>query len=182
MTWDTADTAATIGGSALGKVSSTVSYEDAGQTLVINVTADFAASDQITVADLGFDNFSAASASDNLELVVDGGNGGNTAALDDKTIVILAPLNMTSAVNQIFNQDRGHRHQHHHRHRRRHPDHYRRQRASHPHPGRVQHDLGRRRHHHRHRRRRSGQGLDHRDLRGLRPDARPRRHLRFRSR
>ena len=104
MTWDTSDLAATIGGSALAKVSSTVSYEDAGQTLVLDVTANFAAGDQITIADLGFDSFSAVSASDNLELVVSG-TGGNPAALDDKTIVILAPLNMTSAVSQIFNQD-----------------------------------------------------------------------------
>ena len=104
MTWDTADTTATIGGSALAKVSSTVSYEDADQTLVLDVTADFAAGDQITIADLGFDNFTAASASDNLELVVSGGSG-PTAATDDKTITIFAPLDLSSAANQIFNQD-----------------------------------------------------------------------------
>ena len=104
MTWDTADTTATIGGSALAKVSSTVSYEDADQTLVLDVTADFAAGDQITITDLGFDNFTAASASDNLELVVSGGSG-PTAATDDKTITIFAPLDLSSAANQIFNQD-----------------------------------------------------------------------------
>ena len=90
MTWDTADTTATIGGAALAKVSSTVSYEDADQTLVLDVTADFAAGDQITIADLGFDNFTAASASDNLELVVSGGSG-PTAATDDKDDHHLCP-------------------------------------------------------------------------------------------
>ena len=104
MTWDTADLTATIGGAALAKVSSTVSYEDAGHTLVLDVTADFASSDQITIADLGFDNFSAASVADNLELVVDGA-GGNTAALDDKTIRIVGPLSLFSVANQLFNQD-----------------------------------------------------------------------------
>ena len=104
MTWDTADLTATIGGAALAKVSSTVSYEDAGHTLVLDVTADFSSSDQITIADLGFDNFSAASVADNLELVVDSA-GGNTAALDDKTIRIVGPLSLFSAANQLFNQD-----------------------------------------------------------------------------
>ena len=55
----------------------------AGQTLVLDVTADFAAGDQITISDLGFDNFSAASDSDNLELVVSGASG-PSAATDDK--------------------------------------------------------------------------------------------------
>ena len=41
---------AVIGGSAAGKVSTTVSYEDGGRTLVLDVTSDFAADDQITIA------------------------------------------------------------------------------------------------------------------------------------
>ena len=68
MTWETVHTTATITGSAAAKVSSTVSYEDSGKTLVINVTSNFAACDTIVVSGLSYKNFSAASAADNLEL------------------------------------------------------------------------------------------------------------------
>jgi hypothetical protein len=87
MEWDTADLAATIVGIAAGKVSATVSYEDAGKTLVLDVTSDFAAADQITVSDLSFENFGGASSLDNLELEV--GNDDVVSALDDKTIEIV---------------------------------------------------------------------------------------------
>ena len=50
MTWNTALTTATIGGGAAAKVSPTVTYEDAGKTLVLNVTSNFAAGDKITVS------------------------------------------------------------------------------------------------------------------------------------
>ncbi len=100
MTWDTGDLTATLGGGAAGKVSSTVSYEDGGQTLVLDVTSDFAAGEQLTVSDLSFANFSAASPADNLELVVSGAGGG-TAATDDKTITVVAP-SLSSAANQSF--------------------------------------------------------------------------------
>ena len=50
MTWDTSDTTATIGGTDSGKVSTTVSYEDSGATLVIDVTTNFSAGDDITVS------------------------------------------------------------------------------------------------------------------------------------
>ncbi|GAI08652.1 unnamed protein product, partial [marine sediment metagenome] len=68
MEWDISDTTATIGGGAAGKVSTDVSYEDSNKTLVIDVTENFAASDQITVSGLSFTNFSAGSVADNLEL------------------------------------------------------------------------------------------------------------------
>ena len=99
MTWETSDTAAVIGGSAAVKVSSTVSYEDGGKTLVVDVTSNFAASDQITISGLSFTSFTAASAASHLELEVN--NGGTLAALDDKTIAILAPT-LSSAANQAF--------------------------------------------------------------------------------
>ena len=104
MTWDTTDTTATLGGSASANVSATVSYEDAGQTLVLDVTTDFAAGDQITIADLGFHNFTGLSPSDNLELVVDGASG-PTAATDDKAVRVFGQLFFSSAANQLFNQD-----------------------------------------------------------------------------
>lgn len=101
MVWNTGVTTATIGGGAAGKVSTAVSYEDAGKTLVLNVTANFAASDQITVSGLQFRTFSAPAAADRLQLVVSGAGGG-TAATSDKTKQIYAAMTMSSAANQTF--------------------------------------------------------------------------------
>ena len=61
MLWDITDITPVIGGTAASKVSNTVSYEDSGKTLVLNVTTDFAAGDQITISGLSFTNFTAAS-------------------------------------------------------------------------------------------------------------------------
>ena len=52
MTWNTAITTATIGGNAAAKVSTTVSYQNAGQVLVLNVTTSLAFGDSITVSGL----------------------------------------------------------------------------------------------------------------------------------
>jgi hypothetical protein len=103
MIWDTSVTTVTPGGGAAGKVSSTVTYEDSDKTVRINVTSDFAASEQVTIAGLKFLNFTAVSAANNLQLVV-AGSGGATAATDDKTITIVAggTLTLSSAVNQTF--------------------------------------------------------------------------------
>lgn len=90
MTWDTSDTTATLGGTASGKVSTTVTYEDSGKTLVLNVTSDFASEDDLTVEGLSFASFSATSAADNLELVT-GGSGTGVDATDSKTITIVNP-------------------------------------------------------------------------------------------
>jgi len=100
MTWNTALTTATLGGGAAGKVSTTVTYEDAGKTLVLNVTTSFAANDKLTVSGLQFMNFTATSTADNLELVVSGA-GGSTADVDSRTITIVAPT-ISSAANQTF--------------------------------------------------------------------------------
>ncbi|MCI0401405.1 MAG: DUF2341 domain-containing protein [Gammaproteobacteria bacterium] len=94
MTWDSADTTATIGGGAAAKVSGTVSYEDGNKTLVLDVTTNFAAGDSITVAGLSFNNFTAASNADNLELEV--GNDNAVAALDDKTVTVKLAANFRS--------------------------------------------------------------------------------------
>ncbi len=100
MTWNSALTTATITGSGAGKVSPTVSYEDGGKTLVLDVTADLAASDQIVLSGLQYMSFTAPSASDNLELVVFG-SGGATTATDSRPIQIVVPA-MASAANQVF--------------------------------------------------------------------------------
>jgi hypothetical protein len=57
MVWDTSDTTAVIGGSASGKVSTTVAYADAGKTLVLTVTSNFADGDTVTVSGLSFKTF-----------------------------------------------------------------------------------------------------------------------------
>jgi uncharacterized repeat protein (TIGR01451 family) len=100
MTWDVSDVAATIGGTAAGKVSSTVSYKDGGKTLVVNVTTDFAIGDTITVSDLSFMDFTAASGADNLELEVY--NDDAVSATDDKTVTILP--RGTPALSSGFDQ------------------------------------------------------------------------------
>ncbi|HWL39698.1 MAG TPA: hypothetical protein VNO75_05615 [Gemmatimonadaceae bacterium] len=106
MTWNTALTTATIGGPAAAKVSPTVSYEDGGRTLVLDVTADFVAGNQITVSGVQFDNFTAISGADNLQLVVSGAGGG-TAVTDTRTIQIFAPLTISSAADQVFAHSQG---------------------------------------------------------------------------
>ena len=98
MEWDTADTAATIGGSASGKVSTTVSY-DSNLILVLDVTADFAASETITISDLSFTNFTAPSSPGYLELEVD--NAGGTEDTDARFIHISSAV-LSSAANQSF--------------------------------------------------------------------------------
>lgn len=57
MTWDATDTTATIGGGALAKVSTTVSYESNNKILVLNVTSDLADTDTLEVSGLNFANF-----------------------------------------------------------------------------------------------------------------------------
>jgi hypothetical protein len=60
MSWDTTVLTAVIGGGAAAKVSGTVSYENSGKTLVLNVTSDFAAGDSITISGVAFQTFTAA--------------------------------------------------------------------------------------------------------------------------
>src|SRR5439155_1009266 len=100
MSWNTALTAPTITGSGAGKVSPTVSYEDAGKTLVLNVTANFAGNDQIVVSGLQYMSFTAPSAASYLQLAVSG-SASAAAASDSRTITIVQPT-IASAANQVF--------------------------------------------------------------------------------
>ena len=102
MTWDPTVTTVTLGGTASGKVSTTLlAYEDSNKTVVLNVTSNFTAGQTLTITGLKFTNFTAVSAADNLELVT-AGTGGATAATDDKTITIAAGATISSAANQSF--------------------------------------------------------------------------------
>jgi galactitol-specific phosphotransferase system IIB component len=87
MLWDTTITTASISGSALSKVSTSVTYEDGGRTVVIDVITDFAGGESITVSGLKFTAFTSSSPPDNLELEID--NAGTVIDEDDKTITII---------------------------------------------------------------------------------------------
>jgi len=104
MTWDTGDTSAVMGGTATGKVNSTVSFLD-NKILLIDVTDDFAADDNLTVSGLSFTNFSAISAQDKLELYIDEGHVFSTE--DIKTIQIGTKAVISSAADQAFVVDNG---------------------------------------------------------------------------
>src|SRR5437870_2654665 len=99
MTWNTALTTATISGSDAAKVSTAVTYEDGGKTLVLNVTTDFTGGDQIKVSGLQYTSFAAPSATDNLQLVIFG-PGSGTTGIDAKTVQIVAPT-MASAAKPL---------------------------------------------------------------------------------
>lgn len=104
MIWDTSVTSVTIGGGAAGKVSTTLlAYEDSNQTAVIDVTANFATAEQITVSGLAFTSFTAISALDNLELEVL--NDAGLSATDDKTIEILTGNASDPKTKRIHNWD-----------------------------------------------------------------------------
>jgi hypothetical protein len=71
MSWDTTLTTVTLGGSAAGKVSTTVSYPDS-KTLLLDVTADFVDGDAVTVSGLKFTNFTATAPANFLRLDIAG--------------------------------------------------------------------------------------------------------------
>ena len=100
MIWDTLDVTATIAGGASAKVSPTVSYEDAGKTLVLTVLTDFLALEEFTVADLSFMEFTAVSAADKLELEVY--NDNVVTAEDSSNKEIIVGPSISSRTNQIF--------------------------------------------------------------------------------
>ena len=102
MKWDPTITNVTVGGAAAAKVKTKLkNYEDGGRTAVVNVSADFVAGDQVTIADLRFVDFAAPAVFDNLELEVF--KDGLLSALDDKTVNIVAgPVNILSDEDQSF--------------------------------------------------------------------------------
>ncbi len=76
MKWDTTDTTAVFGGTASGKVSNPVSYEDSGATLVVPVSNDFSGGDTLTISGLSFTQFNALAApTSTLSFVVDQESG-----------------------------------------------------------------------------------------------------------
>ena len=101
MTWDTTDTTATIGGPEAANLDTNVSYEDGGRTLVLTVVTDFGPGDSVTISGLGFTNFSAPAAADNLEMV-DAGAAGPTKIEDANTIEVIDRYGILAAASQVF--------------------------------------------------------------------------------
>ncbi len=83
MKWATSTTVATLGGSASGNVSTTVTYPDE-KTLLINVETNFAANDDLNVSGLSFTNFTSASASTSLQAFYGGSTSTTPEAVDAK--------------------------------------------------------------------------------------------------
>jgi len=105
MLWDTTDTTATITGTASGKVSTTVSYENGGATLVLDVTSDFTQDDTITISDLSYSQFSAVNAGGSaLILYTEGASDTTAEDTDDKTVIIQGSLTISNHTSgQVVN-------------------------------------------------------------------------------
>ncbi len=71
-TWDPTDTTATIGGTASGKVSTTVSYAGSNKILILDVTSDFTTGQTVTISDLHIIGGSTSSVAQPLQWAVDG--------------------------------------------------------------------------------------------------------------
>ena len=83
MNWQTSTLIATLGGTASGKASTTVSYPD-DKTLLVNILTDFAADDGLTVSGINFSSFTSASASTTLQAFYDGASDNSADALDTR--------------------------------------------------------------------------------------------------
>ena len=93
--FDTATTELTFGGTASGKVGTTVSYENDGAVLVIDVTTNFAAGETLVIDGVKVGSFAEASADTSvLALYTNGAITGEPAALDAQPIRILGGLNL----------------------------------------------------------------------------------------
>jgi hypothetical protein len=91
FTWNPAVTTPSFGGSAAGKVAATCAYADGNRTLVVTVTANFAAADTLTISGLSFTNLLIAGRPVRME--VDVTNDGLPDAFNDKTagVTMLRP-------------------------------------------------------------------------------------------
>jgi outer membrane protein assembly factor BamB len=103
MRWDPAFDLLAVTGSASGKVGSQVkAFEDGGRTVVLDVTSDFAAGEQINLDGAHLFSFTAPSPMSLLELEI--GNDGVVTAFDDKTVAIVpnAVPTLSSFSDQVF--------------------------------------------------------------------------------
>jgi len=95
------DTVATldVSGSAAGSINPTPAYSANGDTLTIEVTADWTAGDQLIISNLVFTNFTATNGNQKLRLTA----GAVTNAQDNRSISIRPPLvSIESEDDQLF--------------------------------------------------------------------------------
>ena len=99
LQWSDTVTTLDVSGSAAGKINTTPVYSFNRDTLTIDVTADWAADDQVVINNLVFTNFSATNSGQRLRL--DAGAVSN--ARDNRTIRVLAALvSIESQEDQSF--------------------------------------------------------------------------------
>jgi hypothetical protein len=88
MQWNTASSSVTLGGTAAGKVSSTVSFPDA-YTVLLGVNTNFAEGETLTVDGLSVSGFTAANAAASpFELFIDGASDSEADDVSDKKATI----------------------------------------------------------------------------------------------
>ena len=79
MSWDQTVLTVTLGGTAAGRCSATVTYQT-NKIVVINVLTTFAAGETVIISGLKFTNFTATSALDHIDLDLKNGGGVNASA------------------------------------------------------------------------------------------------------
>ena len=99
-------TTVTVTGTGASKVSSTVTYSLAAKEVVLNVTANFAAANQITVSGLKMTGFTAVSGPASLGLITGGGDTGPIVATDDKIKTIAANLHNVAVSPHVTTANR----------------------------------------------------------------------------
>ena len=105
MRWDTTDTTATLGGTASAKVSPTVTYENGGATLVLDVQNDFAAGETLTISGLSYKDFNTVVAPAVALGVRTAGAGLTTANSDSKTVAITGAATLANhSAGQVGNE------------------------------------------------------------------------------
>ena len=104
--FNTGTTNLTFGGTASGKVSGTVSYENSGATLVINVTSNFAQNDTLTIDGIKVGSFANVSTtSSKFGLYISGSISGSPITQDTKTINITGSITASDHTSgQVNNQ------------------------------------------------------------------------------
>ncbi|EFK97506.1 hypothetical protein LDC_0453, partial [sediment metagenome] len=108
MKWDTTDTTATFGGTASGKVSNPVSYENNGTTLVIPVGTNFSAGETLTIDGLSFTQFLGVStATTGLNIYLAGASDAVSDDADDKTVAINGLLTLDNHTSGQINDEFG---------------------------------------------------------------------------
>ncbi len=106
MRFDTHDTSISVGGTASGKVSTTVSYEGDGSVMVINVTSNFSSNDTLTISGFSFARFGTLMTAQNvLSVRTDGASDTLANATDDKAITITGTLSVANHdLGQVDNE------------------------------------------------------------------------------